>query len=98
MKHVKFHPEAESEMGASAQYYEEKQVGLGKRFLESVYTAIRRVCLMPSMYQHVGGDIQICNVERFPFCVVFRNGKTYIGIVAVIHSKRRPGYWKDRVE
>lgn len=98
MKPVKFHPEAQSEMSASARYYEEKQVGLGKRFLESVYTAIRRVCLVPSMYQRVVGNVQICNVERFPFGVIFREEELYIGIIAVIHYKRRPGYWKDRVE
>lgn len=96
MKPVKFHPEAQSEMGVSAQYYEEQRKGLGKHFLESVYIAIRHVRFMPSMYQRVVGDIQICNVERFPFGVAFREEEEYIGIIAVIHSRRRPGYWKDR--
>jgi len=36
MKTVKFHPDAAAEMTAAAAYYEEKQRGLGRRFLSSV--------------------------------------------------------------
>jgi hypothetical protein len=35
-------------------------------------------------------------VHKFPFQIVFRHEADRVHIVAVAHSKRRPGYWRDR--
>jgi hypothetical protein len=37
-------------------------------------------------------------MQRFPFSVVYRQKRRTLQIVAVAHSKRKPGYWKVRVE
>ena len=58
MKRFRFHPEAQIEMVESAKYYETEQEGLGKRFLEAVRAATRRICLSPAIYQRVQGDIR----------------------------------------
>ena len=97
MKTVRFHPEARIEMVAAAQYYEKAQEGLGRRFLEAVHSATRRIPLMPAIYQAIEGDIRRCCVEKFPFGLVFREKEDHIEIIALIHFKRRPGYWKDRI-
>jgi hypothetical protein len=36
-------------------------------------------------------------MRRFPFSVEYLDDPELVTIVAVAHSKRRPGYWKDRV-
>jgi toxin ParE1/3/4 len=36
-------------------------------------------------------------MRRFPFSVVYLDDPDLITIIAVAHSKRKPGYWKDRV-
>ncbi len=36
-------------------------------------------------------------LQRFPFFIVFLDWQEEIYIVAVAHTKRRPGYWKGRV-
>lgn len=35
-------------------------------------------------------------LRRFPFSVVYRVSGIAITVVAVVHGKRRPGYWKSR--
>lgn len=50
MKPVRFHPEAELEMVEQARYYETKQEGLGKRFLESVQASCRQIQLFPHIF------------------------------------------------
>ena len=50
MKHVKFHPDAESEMIEAAAYYETQQPDLGRRFLASVQDAVNRIVLNPRLY------------------------------------------------
>jgi hypothetical protein len=47
MRTIRFHPQAQIEMVASAKYYEAEQEGLGKRFLEAVNAATRRASLYP---------------------------------------------------
>jgi plasmid stabilization system protein ParE len=84
-------------MIAAAKYYEIEQGGLGKRFLEAVNTATRRVCLFPSIFQRLEADLRRCCVDRFPFGIVYREKRGCIQIIAVVHSKRDPDYWKGRL-
>jgi len=97
VKCLRFHPEAQIEMVESAKYYEAEQSGLGKRFLEAIRTSIHKVRLFPSIYQRLDGEVRRCCVERFPFGVVFREEDNEIQIIAVVHFKRDPDYWKKRL-
>ncbi len=97
MKSFRFHPEAQIELVASAKYYEAEQDGLGERFLEEVYESIRHVCLFPSSYQQIESGVRRCCVDHFPFGIVFRERDSQMEIIAIIHFKRHPDYWKNRV-
>jgi hypothetical protein len=35
--------------------------------------------------------------KRFPYAVVFIELAERIRVIAVMHERRRPGYWKDRL-
>jgi len=96
MKRVRFHPDAESEMIESAAYYEEQQPGLGRRFLVSVQDAVNRVVANSRLYAVVEMDVRRCLTKTFPFGVLFRERSDDIVIVAVMHLRRQPGYWKSR--
>lgn len=97
MKNLRFHPDARLEMVESAKFYEATQVGLGKHFLEAVRSSTQKIRLFPSIYQHVDGKARRCCVERFPFGIVFREKDDEIQVIAVVHFKRDPDYWKKRV-
>jgi len=34
---------------------------------------------------------------RFPFSIIYLDAAEFVNIVAVAHSKRKPGYWKRRL-
>ena len=97
MKSVCFHPDAELEMVEQARYYETKQEGLGKRFLEAVQASSRQIQLFPHIFQSVDDLYRRCCLKTFPFGLVFREKADAIQIIAVIPFRRRPGYWKTRV-
>ena len=97
MKAVRFHPEAEAEMGEAAAYYEAQQENLGKRFLTAVQDAINRVHINPLLYPTVEHDVRRCVTKTFPFGVLFRALSQEIVVVAVMHLHRDPEYWKHRV-
>jgi hypothetical protein len=35
-------------------------------------------------------------VHRFPFAVIYRHDDRMIQVIAVMHLKRQPGYWRSR--
>lgn len=96
MMPVFFHPEAESEVVAAANYYEGQQEDLGKRFLANVEDGLARIRINPHMYPLIEGDVRRCLTRTFPFGILFRDKGDHVEIIAFMHLKRKPGYWKER--
>ncbi len=97
MKLVKFHSEAEFEMVEAAKYYESQQKDLGKRFLEAVQSATKRLQINPALYTTLDKDIRCCKTRTFPYGIIFREQSDIIEIIAVMHFSREPDYWRKRI-
>jgi toxin ParE1/3/4 len=91
-----FHPEAEEEFSAAIEYYETRETGLGYDFSVEVFTAIHNITTHADAWPVVEEDIRRCLVNRFPFGVLYSIEPNSIFIIAVMHQRRRPGYWKSR--
>ena len=50
----------------------------------------------PQAYRQVEGEIRKCRVAHFPYVVIYRVRSDFIEIIAVMHPRRSPGYWKQR--
>ena len=97
-----FHPEAQAEFEASADWYDERSGGAGVRFEDAVREAIDAAVDSPEAWAvWPGWDrdpvVRSKGVSGFPFRVVYFADGDMVKIVAVAHEKRRPGYWRDRV-
>ena len=98
MTPVEFHPEAEAEMRATAQWYEARSTGLGQLFLNAVDVATATIAANPEAFGFAGPDIRRHLVRRFPFGILYRAERDRVYILAVAHSRREPNYWKHRLE
>jgi plasmid stabilization system protein ParE len=98
MKDYQFLPEAEEEMNEAAQFYEGRTEGLGKDFLDEVEHTIQSILAFPKSGPVVSKNLRRRILRRFPFGLLYAIENERIVIVAVAHLKRRPGYWKDRIE
>ena len=98
MKDYQFLPEAEEEMNEAAQFYEGRSEGLGEDFLDEVQHTIESILAFPESGPVVSEHFRRRILRRFPFGLLYAIEAERILIVAVAHLKRRPGYWKDRVE
>lgn len=94
---IVFHPEANEEMIESARFYEERDDGLGIRFLEAVEDTMRRIRQFPYAGPVERADIRKGFVSGFPFTVLYQVQRDQIYIAAVMHQHRRPGYWRKRL-
>lgn len=79
-------------------HYESRQEGLGQRFAEAVADTIERVAANPMLYQRVWREYRKCRVPHFPYGVLYRFGGEVVDILVIVDLRRRPGYWKKRVE
>ena len=71
---------------------------MGDWFAAEVRLAIRRILTTPERWRVVEDDVRPCGVRVFPFSVLYTIETGFILIVAVMHAKRQPGYWKYRLE
>lgn len=92
-----FHPQAEEELFAAIEYYEECESGLGQAFLLEVMTAIANVTDFPTAWTKVDNDVRRCLTHRFPYAILFSIEEDTVLILAVMHLKREPGYWRSRL-
>lgn len=91
-----FHPEAEEEFLAAIDYYEDREVGLGYDFSAEVLAAIQNIVNYPDGWPVIEEDIRRCLVNRFPFSVLYSIEQSGIFILAVMHLRRHPDYWRHR--
>ncbi|MFT3873844.1 MAG: type II toxin-antitoxin system RelE/ParE family toxin [Nocardioides sp.] len=97
-----FHPEARVEFFAEIDWYDAREVGLGDRFEAGVLLAVDDSVDSPDAWPPWPGwnpppVVRSKQVQGFPFRVVYFVEHDLLKVVAVAHSKRRPGYWRDRV-
>ena len=96
MTRIVFFEPAEEEMLAAARFYENQAPGLGQDFLAQVQHTGDLIAENPRSGGIMRGDIRCRLVSRFPFGILYHIDPTEIVVIAVMHLRRRPGYWLDR--
>ncbi|HEV3073451.1 MAG TPA: type II toxin-antitoxin system RelE/ParE family toxin [Thermoanaerobaculia bacterium] len=91
-----FHPLAETELVDAAKYYEARSTGLGHSFLAAVRHAIQQILAYPESSPVVRRGLRRIALRRFPYSLIYAIEFGEIKIIAVMHQKRRPSYWKGR--
>jgi toxin ParE1/3/4 len=92
-----FHPEARLEYREAAAYYEGRRPGLGAEFSVQVEAAIERILERPERFRTIEGDVRTCRTQTFPFAILYTVEPGFILITAVMHLRRKPGYWRHRL-
>ena len=94
---VRFLSVAEAELDEAIAYYEEKEIGLGLRFLSEIRNSVDRVLAYPDAWPRISEHCQRCRTKVFPYGLIFQIRNEEILIVAVASLHREPNYWKDRL-
>jgi plasmid stabilization system protein ParE len=95
---ISWHLEARLEADEAAKFYQHKQPGLEQRFLDIMEDALRRIQRRPRLYPKIDDEIHKCKLPRFPYGVIYRVKSDAVEILAIMHLKREPRYWKQRAE
>lgn len=91
-----FHPEAEAELNAAIDWYEERQPGLGLDLAAEVQAATERALQLPEAWSEMAPGIRRVLAHRFPYGILYAQHGTTLHVLAVMHLGREPNYWKGR--
>ena len=97
MKPHVFHPEAAEEYAAAANYYVRISSELGGRFYDEMEQLIQDIRRDPKRFRHFDPPARRHFSNVFPYAVIYVEQPDRIWILAMMHMKRCPGYWKSRV-
>jgi hypothetical protein len=88
---------AAAEYRVATDYYESERAGLGGEFANEVGLTLQRIAAYPDAWPKLSSRTRRCLMNRFPYGVVYRVRGKEIQIVAIMHLKRRPLYWQERL-
>ena len=91
-------PSAEKDMEEAYVWYNQKQDGLGNRFLDQVERSLQYVVNNPHQYQFRYKEVRMIKVNRFPFCLHYTVEVDAIFVHAVLSTSRNPEIWKIRMK
>ncbi len=97
MKSLRIHPPAREEILHVLTFYREQQPGLEIRFMDALEDVLLRVRKHPGIYRMVESDVRKCRLPRFPYGIIFRERGDFVEVIALMHLRKSPGYWKSRV-
>ena len=97
MPEIFFHPEVSQEIRSAYDWYQSKAEGLGDDFLDELEYSYQTIVELPVIWPHFSKGFRRFLLTRFPFAVIYREKRSDIFVVAVMHQSRKPGYWQDRI-
>jgi plasmid stabilization system protein ParE len=100
-KPIRIEPEAAAELDEAARWYEQRQPGLGVRYLHTIDSTLQQIQRTPhagARAPRVPPDLLIRRVpvRGFPYLIVYLEALEAVRILAFTHERRRPGYWLTR--
>lgn len=93
---ITFHPEADDEFQQAINFYDARQTGLGTDFYLEIRDTLGRIERFPHAWPVADGEVRRCLVNRFPYGVLYSVEADGIFVLAVMHLRRDPDYWKHR--
>jgi plasmid stabilization system protein ParE len=97
VKRHAFHPDAGEEYTRAVEHYAAIAPELGSRFYDAIEGLIHEIREQPERFFRMYPPARRALSRQFPYSVVYLDQPDRIWIVAVMHAKRRPGYWRNRL-
>ena len=96
MLRSRFHPAAEEELLEAGRYIKADDVVQGKMFEKAFEEALDWACSEALIFRCFERDFRKLKVGKFRYLLIFRIRGDEVQVLAVAHTSRKPGYWKER--
>ncbi|WP_437287550.1 type II toxin-antitoxin system RelE/ParE family toxin [Sorangium sp. So ce406] len=92
--------EADAELTAAAEWYEQERESLGDDLLAEANRVLNAIAASPTTWPLVSRSqiVRRFLFTRFPYAAYFVIRDEHVLVLAFGHTSRRPGYWRDRLK
>lgn len=98
MAELEYHPDASDEVADAFDWYSSVNPDAGERFKLELDRAEELVERSPESWGPYFHDTQGFRFRGFPFVMAYIVRDERIIVIAVAHTRRRPGYWRERLD
>lgn len=95
---IRFLTVAYSELDEAVEYYNNEREGLGYEFANEVRRSLGRIKKHPEAWPQLSERTRRCRTDRFPYGIIYHIRPDHILVVGVMHAKRDPLSWQDRIK
>jgi toxin ParE1/3/4 len=95
---VVLRPEAEDDLLAGRDWYEQQSDSLRDDFAAKVEDVLSRISVFPELYPALLRNVRAAKLRRFPYLIYYRVQGNYVEVLAVLHGSRDPRIWQGRAE
>jgi toxin ParE1/3/4 len=89
-------PEVRIEVSDAVIFYKQFSDELASDLLTKFYQGLEALVDDPLLLQADKHGFRKINLKRFPYKIIFKITTESIVVIAFMHHKRRPGYWRNR--
>lgn len=82
--------EADFEISEAYLYYENKQKGLGEKFLKQLNKYLEKVCINPKHFQTRKKDYREVYIRKFPYIVIYEIEDMKVVVFSVFNTYQNP--------
>jgi len=95
---VEYNPEFFNDLVQAVDWYDDRQIGLGKRFFNQVRKQTEKLSTSALFFAVKYDNIRCFRIEKFPYMVHYRvNEETAtVNVEALFHTSRNPKIWQER--
>src|SRR4051812_12772924 len=94
---VTFHRLAAQEFRQARSWYARRSRAAAHRFIQAMDAALEQLADDPERWPLYDDRHRWVKTKKFPYLLIYRRtGEDRLTVVAVAHTRRRPGYWKRR--
>ena len=97
---ISFTETARRQIREITMFYAREHRSFGVAFIEALDRSLRLLVENPQLGHRVGARHRKLSLRRFPYMLIYSvdDENDRIQLSVVCHQRRRPGYWRSRVE
>ena len=93
---VRFLKGVKQELAKAEAWYAKVDEDLAADFYLKITLAVAEILNHPTRFPKDQTGVHRFLVDRFPYGILYKIEKNKIVVVAIMHTSRRPGYWRKR--
>ncbi|MCB0517392.1 MAG: type II toxin-antitoxin system RelE/ParE family toxin [Lewinellaceae bacterium] len=95
---LQFHSRARLDIIQAVTWYENQRKDLGKRFNKDLVAVLKKISKSPFQFPIVFEEFRKARLGKtFPFSIIYIVVDGTVYIIAIVHDKREPDFWKERI-